>query len=119
MDEGKVTKLAANKTLVFTGFVLCVIAAIVAILIGLLDLIGALPGLDLMGIAYGLIYFALGLLSLIFSIRINRRYDVTLAILLLIFSIIFIVIGGLGLSLTTLIGILMLLGVILIMVGKG
>lgn len=111
------TKLAANKTLVFTGFVLCLIAAIVAILIGLVDLIGALPGLHLMGIAYGLIYFALGLLSLIFSIRINRRYDVTLAILLLIFSIIFIVIGGLGLI--TLIGILMLLGVILIMVGKG
>ena len=70
------------------------------------------------GIAYGIIYFALGLLSLIFCLRLNRRYDSTYVILLLIFSIIFIAIGGFNLSLSALVGILMLIGVILIFVGK-
>jgi hypothetical protein len=102
----------------FTGFVLCLIAAIVALLLGVLDIVSALPGLNLTGLAYGIIYFALGLLSIIFSLRINRRYDSTAVILLLIFSIIFIILGGLSLSLEALVGVLMLIGAILLLVGK-
>jgi hypothetical protein len=102
----------------FTGFVLCLIAAIVALLLGVLDIVNALPGLNLTGLAYGIIYFALGLLSIIFSLRINRRYDSTAVILLLIFSIIFIILGGLSLSLEALVGVLMLIGAILLLVGK-
>lgn len=110
--------MASNRTLIFTGIVLCFIGTIIAVLLGILRLVNAIPGLDLMGIAYGIIYFALGLLSLIFTIRINRRYDTTLAVLLLVFSIIFLILGGLSLSLEALIGILMLIGVILIFIGK-
>ena len=110
--------MAKNTTLVFTGIVLALIAAIIAVLLGILDIVNALPGLNLTGLAYGIIYFALGLLSLIFCIRLNRRYNATYAILLLIFSIIFIAIGGISLSLTALVGILMLIGVILIFVGR-
>jgi hypothetical protein len=83
-----------------------------------MDLAGSLLSLNLMGIASGIIYFALGLLSIIFCIRLNRRYDSTYTILLLIFAIIFIALGGFSLSLTALVGILMLIGVILIFVGK-
>jgi hypothetical protein len=113
-----VTKLAKNSTLVFTGIVLALIAAIIAVLLGVMDLVNALPGLNLYGIAYGIIYFALGLLSLIFCLRLYRRYNATYAILLLVFSIIFIALGGLSLSLTALVGILMLIGAILIFVGR-
>lgn len=83
---------------------------------GILDIIGSLPSID-MGLAYGIVYFALGLLSVIFSIRINKRYDSTSVILLLVFSIIFIILGGL-MSLIGIVGILMLIGAILLLVGK-
>ena len=110
--------MARQSTLVFTGIILALIAAIIAVLLGVLDLANSLVSVNLIGIAYGIIYFALGLLSLIFCLRLNRRYDSTYVILLLIFSIIFIAIGGISLSLTALVGILMLIGVILIFVGK-
>jgi hypothetical protein len=109
-----VTKLASNKTLVFTGIVLSAIAAIIAVFYGIM----MIAGLDLMGIAYGILYLALGLLSLLFTVRLNKRYNSTYFILLLVFAIIFLIVGGIGLSLTALIGILMLIGVILIFVGK-
>ncbi len=112
------TKLAKNTTLVFTGIVLALIAAIIATLLGVMDIANSLPSLNPVGIAYGIIYLALGLLSIIFCLRLNKRYDSTYVILLLIFAIIFIAIGGINLSLTALVGILMIIGVILIFVGK-
>jgi hypothetical protein len=114
----QVITLAKNNALVLTGIVLALVAAIIAILLGISDLAGSLLTVDLVGIAYGIVYFALGLLSLVFCIRLHRRYNSTYFILLLVFSIIFIALGGIGLSLTALVGILMLIGVILIFAGK-
>ncbi|MFX1510867.1 MAG: hypothetical protein ACFFBR_11240 [Promethearchaeota archaeon] len=110
--------MAKNNALVLTGIVLALVAAIIAILLGVSDLANSLPSVNLVGIAYGIIYFALGLLALVFCIRMYRRYNSTYFILLLVFSIIFIVLGGFSLSLTALVGILMLIGVILIFAGK-
>jgi hypothetical protein len=105
---------------VFTGFVLCAVAAIIAVIIGLIGLIGALPGPNLEGLIDGILFFALGLLSLIFSMRVRRRYYSTVAVLLLVFSILFLALGywTLG-TLAYVVGILMLLGVIILMIGKG
>ena len=110
----------SDSTLVFTGFVLCAVAAIIAVLIGLLDLIGALPGFNINGLINGILFFALGLLSLIFSMRVRRRYYSTVAVLLLVFSILFLALGfWLGSTLAIIVGVLMLLGVIILMIGKG
>ena len=106
--------MAKNKTLILTGIILSAIAAIIAIFYGIM----LIAGMSLMGIAYGILYLALGLLSLLFTVRLNKRYDSTYFILLLVFAIIFLIVGGIGLSLTALIGILMLIGVILIFVGR-
>ena len=108
--------MASNKSLLFTGFVLCLIGGLVALIAGILEIIGSLPSLSL-GLAYGIVYCALGLLSVIFSLRVNRRYDSTAVILLLVFSIILIILGGL-LTLIGVAGILMLIGAILLLVGK-
>jgi hypothetical protein len=113
-----VTLLAKNNALVLTGIVLALVAAIIAILLGVSDLANSLLSVNLVGIAYGIIYFALGLLSLLFCMRLYRRYNATYFILLLVFSIIFIALGGISLSLTALVGILMLIGVILIFAGR-
>ena len=110
--------LAKTNALVLTGIVLALVAAIIAILLGVSDLAGSLLSANLVGMAYGIIYFALGLLSLVFCMRLYRRYNSTYFILLLVFSIIFIALGGLSLSLTALVGILMLIGVILIFAGR-
>ncbi|MFX0079640.1 MAG: hypothetical protein ACFE8O_10420 [Candidatus Hermodarchaeota archaeon] len=106
--------MAKNKTLILTGIILSAIAAIIAVFYGIM----LIAGMSLMGIAYGILYLALGLLSLLFCVRLNKRYDSTYFILLLVFAIIFLIVGGIGLSLTALIGILMLIGVILIFVGR-
>ena len=108
--------MASNKTLLFTGFVLCLVGGIVALIVGILDIIGTLPSLS-MALAYGIVYFALGLLCVIFSLRINNRYDSTAVILLLVFSIIFLILGGF-LSLIAVAGLLILIGAILLLVGK-
>ncbi|MHA2427455.1 MAG: hypothetical protein ACXADB_05470, partial [Candidatus Hermodarchaeia archaeon] len=63
--------MASNKTLIFTGIVLSAIAAIIAIFYG----ITLIAGMSLMGIAYGILYAALGLLSLLFTVRLNKRYN--------------------------------------------
>jgi len=103
--------------------VLCIVAAIIAILIGVLRLVDALPHLHLQSLIGGILYLALGLLSLVLSMRVRRHYDPVFAILLLLFAILFLAFGlGIGFGLGTealLIGILMLLGTILLMVGKG
>jgi hypothetical protein len=118
LQSWQVIILAKNNALVFTGIVLALIAAIIAILLGVSDLASSLQSANLVGMAYGILYFALGLLSLVFCIRLHRRYNSTYFILLLVFSIIFIALGGISLSLTALVGILMLIGVILIFAGK-
>ena len=112
--------MAKHSPLVFTGFVLCLVAAIIAVLIGLLDLINALPGLNLNAMIDAILFLALGLLSLIFSMRIRRRYYSEVAILLLVFSILFLALGfwRLG-TLAIIVGILMLLGIIIVMIGRG
>jgi hypothetical protein len=110
--------LAKNNALVLTGIVLALVAAIIAILLGVSDLANSLLSANLVGMAYGIIYFALGLLSLVFCLRLYRRYNSTYFILLLVFSIIFIALGGISLNLTALVGILMLIGVILIFAGR-
>ena len=116
----------SNTTLVFTGFVLCAVAAIIAILIGILRLLNAVPALlslQFEALIDGILYLALGLLSLVISMRVRGHYDPILAILLLIFAVLFMVFGlgiGFGLGLEALlVGILLLLGAILLMVGKG
>lgn len=102
---------------------LCVVGAIIAILIGVLHLVEALPPLHIQSLIDGILYLTLGLLSLILSMRVRRHYDSVYAILLLVFAILFLAFGlGIGFGLGTealLIGILMLLGIILLMVGKG
>ena len=105
--------MASNKTLVFTGIVLSAIGAIIAILMGIVQFTSLNP----IAIAYGILYLALGLLALIFTIRLNKRYNLTYAILVFVFGII-ILITGLGLNLITLSGILMILGVLLIFIAK-
>lgn len=109
-----------SSSLVLVGYVLCLVAAIIAVLIGILDLVDALPGLHLNGMINGILFLALGLLSLIFSLRVRRRYHSEVAILLLVFSVLFLVLGfwRLG-NLAIIVGILMLLGVIILMIGKG
>jgi hypothetical protein len=113
----------SNSTLVFTGFVLCLVAAIIAILFGVLALVDALPSLHLQSLIRGVLFFALGLLSLVISMRIRRHYDAVLAVLLLVFAILFLAFGlGIGVGLGTealLVGILLLLGTIILMIGKG
>jgi hypothetical protein len=111
----------SSSSLVFTGFVLCAVAAIIAILFGILYLVNALPGFNLGGLVDGILFLVLGLLSLMFSMRVRRRYYATYTVLLLVFSILFLALGlGFGYGLyALLVGILMLLGAIIIMVGRG
>jgi hypothetical protein len=112
MHEGLVTILAKDSGLVLAGVILCFVAAIVAVILGVMDLVA----LDLIP---GVIYLCLGLVCLIFTFRIYKRYFQTYAILLLIFSIIFLVAGYLALGTWGyLVGILMLIGVILLLVAK-
>ncbi len=100
---------------------LCFIGALVAVLVGIMELVSALPSANLNGLVVGILYLALGLLSLQFSISVRRRYDPTRALLLLLFAILFLVMwywGTLGVY-AILTGVLMLLGVIIMMIGKG
>lgn len=99
------------------------VAAIIAILFGILDLVSALsslPGLS-RSLIDGILFLALGVLSLMFSMRVRRRYYATYAVLLLVFSILFLALAlgfGYGLS-AFLVGVLMLLGAIILMIGRG
>ena len=113
--------MGRRSPLVFTGFVLCAVAAIIAILFGVLYLVTALPGVNLRGLIDGILFLALGVLSLMFSMRVRRRYYATFAVLLLVFSILFLALAlGFGYGLPAiLVGILMLLGTIILMVGRG
>jgi hypothetical protein len=113
----QVTILAKSSGLQLAGVVLNFVGAIVAILLGVLALIS----FSINSLIAAVLYLALGLLSLIFTFRIYKRYHSTWAILLLVFSIIFIVIGAgtsfLGIE-AAIVGVLMLIGIILIFVAK-
>jgi len=112
MHEGLVTTLAKDSGLVLAGTVLCFVASIVAVILGVLDLVA-------LNLISGVIYLGLGLVCLIFTFRIYKRYFQTYAILLLVFSIIFLVAAYLVLGTWGfLVGILMLIGVILLFVAK-
>lgn len=111
----------SDPTLVSTGFILCFIGALVAVLVGIIDLVNGFLGVNLERIIVGVLYFALGLLSLQFSVKVRRHYDPTKAMLLLLFAVLFIVMAlwsilGIYAILT---GVLMLLGIILLIIGKG
>ncbi len=111
----------SDTSLVGTGFVLCFIGALVAVLVGILELIGALQGINLEGLVVGILYLALGLLSLQFSVQVRRHYDPTKALLLLLFAVLFLIMWywhTLGVY-AILVGVLMLIGVLLMIVGKG
>lgn len=100
---------------------LCFVGALVAVLVGILELVGAIPSVNLNGLVVGIIYLALGLLSLQFSVQVRRHYNPTKALLLLLFAILFLIMwywGTLGVY-AILTGLLMLLGVLLLIVGKG
>ncbi len=112
MHEGLVTILAKDSGLVLAGVILCFIASIVAVILGVIDLVG-------LNLIDGVIYLGLGLVCLIFTFRIYKRYYQTYAILLLLFSIIFLVAAALALGTWGfLVGVLMLIGVILLLVAK-
>ena len=112
MHERLVTTLAKDSGLVLAGVILCFVASIVAVILGAMDLIG-------LNLISGVIFLCLGLVCLIFTFRIYRRYYQTYAILLLVFSIIFLAAGALALGTWGyLVGILMLIGVILLLVAK-
>jgi len=112
MHEGQVTIMAKDSGLILAGVILCFIASIVAVILGVLDLVA----LDLIN---GVIFLGLGLVCLIFTFRIYKRYYQTYAILLLLFSIIFLIAGYLALGTWgLLVGVLMLIGVILLLVAK-
>lgn len=112
MHERLVTTLAKDSGLVLAGVILCFVASIVAVILGVMDLVA-------LSLINGVIYLCLGLVCLIFTFRIYKRYYQTYAILLLIFSIIFLAAGYLALGTWGyLVGILMLIGVILLLVAK-
>jgi len=111
----------SDTSLVGTGFILCFIGALVAVLVGIIELIAALQGVNLERLIIGIIYLALGLLSLQFSVQVRRHYNPTKALLLLLFAVLFIVMALwsiLGIY-AILVGVLMLIGVLLMIVGKG
>ncbi len=113
--DGLVTTLAKNSGLKLAGVVLCLVASLVAILLGVLAIMG-FPNPS--ALIEAVIYLALGILTLIFSLRIHRRYNMTYAILLLVFSLIFIVLYTMFGMYAAIVGLLMLIGVILIFVAK-
>jgi hypothetical protein len=104
--------MAKDSGLVLAGVILCFIASIVAVVLGVLDLVA----LDLIS---GIIFLGLGLVCLIFTFRIYKRYYQTYTILLLLFSIIFLVAAYLAIGTWGyLVGVLMLIGAILLLVAK-
>jgi hypothetical protein len=111
----------SDTSLVGTGFILCFIGALIAVLVGILELINAIPSVNLNGLVVGIIYLALGLLSLQFSVQVRRHYNPTKGLLLLLFAVLFLIMwywGTLGIY-AILVGVLMLIGVLLMIVGKG
>jgi len=110
----------SDPTLVFTGFILCLAASIIATVVGLLGVLGG--GGNVTNIAIGVAFMAFGILSLIFTIQVRRYYDATKAFLILIFAILYFILWYLGALWTIpaiLAGILQLLGIILLLLGKG
>lgn len=107
--------LAKSSGLVLAGVILCFVASIIAVLLGIVELLG----MSLNALINAVILIALGLVCLIFTLRIYRKYYQTYTILLLVFSIIFIVLGVtlIG-TYGWIVGILLLLGAILLLVAK-
>ena len=112
-------KRKSDRTLVATGEILTLLGAFVALIVGVIEIVGGFP--FSLALAVGIAYFALGLLSVLFTLQIRRRYDTTKTILLLVFAILFLILwtqGGLGIY-AAVTGILMLIGVIILIIGKG
>ena len=110
----------SDPTLVFTGFVLCLAASIIAVIVGFLGALNSIANPT--NLAIGIAFGVFGILSLIFTLQVRRYYDATKAFLLLIFAILYFVfwyLGALWDIPAILAGVLQLLGVILLLIGKG
>ena len=107
--------LAKSSGLKFAGSILCIVASIVAILLGVIAVMG-FPNPN--ALIEAVLYLALGLISLLFSFRIFNKYNATYAILLLVFSIIFIALYVILGLYSAIVGLIMLIGAILIFIDK-
>ncbi len=115
-------KQSSSRQTYTIGFLLCFVGALIAILIAALDIQGALNQLVIHlhpePLIWVILYIVLGIVTIVLSIRTRTQREPLLAIIILIFGIIFIILNANITDLLFWAGVLILIGAILILVDR-
>lgn len=115
-------KQSSSRQTYTIGFLLCFIGALFAILIAALDIQGAfnhlITHLNPDRLIYVILYIVLGVVTMVLAVRTRTQREPLLALLILIFGIIFIILNPDIFDLLLWAGVLILIGAILILMDR-